>query len=134
MQSPVDRREIREALKGVSRRLYGRQFRLEVAAAIDELPPPVWSRKVARALDIPENQVAREFRDFAALGAIQAFPLEHDRRKTYSVVDHPLWDSSRALFERTIHELRPADADAADEYRRFLRRRAEPEPIREEGG
>jgi hypothetical protein len=104
--------QIREGLRDVSRRVFGKQHRLEIAAIVTAQEPPVWSRRLARSLEIGENQAASEIGNLASLGALQRFPAEHDRRKIYQPVPHPIWDFSRELFVVTIRDLDPENAEA----------------------
>jgi hypothetical protein len=103
--------QIREDLRGVSRKVFGKQYRLEVAAAASAIDPPIWSRRLSKLLDIAENQVAMEIVSFAELGALQRFPAEHDRRKIYQAVPHPLWPFARQLLERAILSVNPEDGE-----------------------
>lgn len=94
---------IRPPLIETSKRLFGRQYRLEIGTIAGLLEPPIWSRRLSQLLDIPENQVASELSVFADLGALQRQPLsEFDRRKTYERLPHPFWDFCRRELERTI--------------------------------
>jgi hypothetical protein len=99
-------------LVATSKQVFGKQHRLEVASVCGVLGPPVWSRRVARLLGLPENQVAAELNAFAQLGALKRLPLsEFDRRKTFQAAPHPLWKFCRAEFERVAHEGFPEEAE-----------------------
>jgi hypothetical protein len=94
---------LRPSLVGTSKKLFGKQHRLEIASVCGVLDPPVWSRRVSRLLNLAENQVAAELNAFAELGALQRLPLsEFDRRKTFQAATHPLWDFCRVEFERVV--------------------------------
>ena len=103
---------IREDLRGVSKEIFGKLYRLEIVAVACAQEPPIWSRRLARSLALPENQVASELVNFAGFGALQRFPSDHDRRKIYQVVRHPIWGFGRVLLEETI---RAAEPEAGDE-------------------
>jgi hypothetical protein len=95
--------QVRSPLIEASKALFGRQYRLEIGAVTGLVEPPIWSRRLSRLLDIPENQVAAELSVFADRGALQRQPLsEFDRRKTYERLPHPLWEFCREEFERAI--------------------------------
>lgn len=102
MESDLDIRQIRQDLRKTSRRLFGKMHRLETAAFISALEPPVWARQIARPLEIGENQAASELADFEVLGALQHFPDSFDRRKIYQVIPNPLWGFARKSLEETI--------------------------------
>jgi hypothetical protein len=104
---------IREDLRAVSKEVFGKQYRLEIAAAISALEPPIWSRQIAQILGLAENQVASEVSSYARIGALQRFPIEHDRRKIYQPVPHPFWIFSRQLLEETIGRNASGAADEA---------------------
>lgn len=103
--------QIRADLVVASRATYGKQYRLEIGVAIAALEAPIWSRNLAKTLDLPENQVASELHFFADRGALLSFPAEHDRRKLYEVVEHPFWSAMRAYFEWVLREAHPDDGD-----------------------
>lgn len=109
MKHDADIGWIREALMGASRLAFGKQYRLEIAAVVRVVDPPIWSRRLAKALDIPENQVASELGHFVEMEALQRFPAPHDRRKLYQLLPHPLWSYASDLFELTVHSARPDD-------------------------
>lgn len=114
-EAPIGR--LRRDLAEVSKPTFGKQYRLEIGAVICALDAPIWSRRVSQVLDIPENQVASELGFFADRGALMVFPAEHDRRKLYEVVEHPLWGFARQLFERSIQLAHPDDWEALiDDY------------------
>jgi hypothetical protein len=102
---------VRPPLVEASKLLFGRQYRLEIGAVAGLIEPPIWSRRLSRLLEIPENQVAAELSVFAELGALQRQPLsEFDRRKTYERLSHPLWDFCRGELERALKVKYPDDA------------------------
>jgi hypothetical protein len=107
MNNDIDLGRIREDLRDASKQVFSKLYRLEIAAAISAQQPPLWSRRLARSLDLAENQVTAELAAFAALGALQHFPAEHDRRKIYQVLPHPLWGFVRELLEETIRAGQP---------------------------
>lgn len=126
--------QIREGLRDVSRQVFGKQYRLEVAALAAAQEPPVWSRRLARSLDIGENQAASEIASLATLGALQRFPAEHDRRKIYQALPHPIWGFARELLVMTVRELAPEDAGhSLDRYWQSVLGEDEPEPIPKAG-
>jgi hypothetical protein len=130
MKHSDDLGQIREGLRDVSRQVFGKQYRLEVAALASAQEPPVWSRRLARSLGIGENQAASEIGSLATLGALQRFPAEHDRRKIYQPMPHPIWGFARELLVATIRELAPEDADdSLARYWRLILGEDEPEPI-----
>lgn len=130
MKHSDDLGQIREGLRDVSRQVFGKQYRLEVAALAAAQEPPVWSRRLARSLGIGENQAASEIGSLAMLGALQRFPAEHDRRKIYQPMPHPIWVFSRELLVATIHELAPEDAeDVLARYWQSVVGEGGPEPI-----
>jgi hypothetical protein len=102
MNDPNDLGQIREDLRGVSKAVFSKLYRLEIVAVACAQEPPIWSRRLARTLDLADNQVASELVNFADMGALQRFPAEHDRRKIYQAVKHPLWGFGRSLLEQTI--------------------------------
>lgn len=112
MKHNNDLGQIREGLREVSRQVFGKQHRLEITALVTALEPPIWSRRLARALDIGENQAASEISSLASLGALQSFPSEHDRRKIFQPVPHPIWEFSRNLLVATIRDLKPENPEA----------------------
>lgn len=117
MKYDVDLGRIREDLRGVSKRVFSKQHRLEAVALIGAQNPPIWSRRLARALGIGENQAASEIANLAGIGALQRFPAEHDRRKIYQPVPHAIWAFSRELLEDTIAASYPDDvAEASSKY------------------
>jgi hypothetical protein len=106
---------LRPSLVTTSKRLFGKQHRLEIASVCGVLEPPVWSRRVSQLLGLAENQVAAELNAFVELGALQRLPLsEFDRRKTYQAAAVPFWDFCRVEFERAVHR------DFADEGNKML--------------
>lgn len=111
MNSNNDLGQIREDLRAVSRRIFGKQHRLEITALISAQEPPIWSRRLAQSLKIGENQAASEITNLAQFGALQRFPAQHDRRKIYQPVPHPIWGFSRQLLEDTIRAFRVEDGD-----------------------
>jgi hypothetical protein len=102
---------IREDLRGVSRQAFGKLHRLETVAVTGALEPPIWSRRLAKSLDIGENQVASELVNLMDLGALQRFPAEHDRRKIYQPLPHPIWVFARQLLEETVRRAAPEEED-----------------------
>lgn len=109
MNIDVDVRPIRDRLRSRSKELFGKRYRLEVILAVGASEDPIWSRKTAEALRLPENQVSVELKTLAELGALQVFPSIHDRRKLYQLTPHPIWLFSRELLEATIRELYPEE-------------------------
>lgn len=107
---------IREDLRGASRLAFGKKHRLEAIAVAGAQQPPIWSRRLARSLDIGENQAANELANLVQMGALQSFPVEHDRRKIFQAVPHPIWGFARELLEESIsasHPDNPAGSVAA---------------------
>jgi hypothetical protein len=97
-------RQVREDLREVSKRVFSKTYRLEIVAVVAAQEPPIWARRVAQILQIPENIVSGELSAYAEMGALQHFPLEHDRRKVYQLSPHPIWQFGRDLVERAIYE------------------------------
>lgn len=122
---------IREDLRGVSKRAFSKQHKLEAAAVIGAQEPPIWARRLAIALQIGENQAAAEINGLVRLGALQRFPAEHDRRKIYQPVPHPIWVFCRDLLEETIRASHPDDeAEAIARYwQSVLDEQTSPTPI-----
>lgn len=114
--------QTRECLTPASRMAFGKQHRLEIAAVITAIGPPVWSRQLAETLGIADNQVAADLRHFSKWRALEPFPAPHDRRKLYVAVPHPVWRYARELFERAVMESFPDDGrERIDGYwRRIL--------------
>lgn len=112
MKFDSDIGRIREHLQDLSRTIFSKKYRLETAALVSALEPPIWSRQVAKALDIGENQAASELHEFARLGALQQFPSEFDRRKLYVVVPHWFWVTARDALDHGIRTLDPEHGDA----------------------
>ena len=100
------------SLQKLSRQIFSKKYRLETAALVSALEPPIWARQVAKGLDIGENQAASELAEFERLGALQQFPSEFDRRKLYVVVPHWLWRAARDALDEGI---RAVDPDSGDE-------------------
>ncbi|HWM64724.1 MAG TPA: hypothetical protein VNP96_12140 [Solirubrobacterales bacterium] len=122
--------QIQENLRAVSKQVFSKQYRLEIAAVCSAQEPPTWSRRLATTLGIAENQVASEIGSFARLGALQRFPAEHDRRKVYQVVPHPLWGFARELLEDTIRATELARAeDSVARYWAAILGEAAPWPV-----
>lgn len=111
MNNDHDLRQIREDLRGVSKRVFSKTYRLEIVAVVAAQEPPIWARQVARALQIPENIASGELSAYAEMGALQHFPLEHDRRKVYQLSPHPIWQFGRDLVEKTVHQRHPESAE-----------------------
>ncbi|HET7509973.1 MAG TPA: hypothetical protein VFJ65_06965 [Solirubrobacterales bacterium] len=109
MNIDVDVRPIRARLRSHSKELFGKRYRLEVILAVGASEDPIWSRRMAETLRLPENQVSVELKTLAHLGALQLFPSIHDRRKLYQLVAHPIWAFARELLESTIRELYPEE-------------------------
>jgi hypothetical protein len=107
MKSEAPIGQIRALFKPASRMAFGKQHRLEVAAVIGAMGPPVWSRQLSETLGIAENQVAADLRHLLEWGALEQFPAPHDRRKLYLPVPHPVWRYSRELLERAITQASP---------------------------
>ncbi|HET8955930.1 MAG TPA: hypothetical protein VFN18_09765 [Solirubrobacterales bacterium] len=95
---------VRPLLAPVSRLIFGKQYRLEVAAAASALDDPIWSRRLAQLLGLAENQVAGELGRLVEIGALTEFPEAHDRRKLYQLASHPIWPFVRDLAEKTIRD------------------------------
>lgn len=112
MKFDSDIGRIRSHLQRLSRQIFSKKYRLEIAALASAMEPPIWARQVAKALDIGENQAASELQEFEQLGALQQFPSEFDRRKLYLVAPHWLWSAARAAQDRGIRELDPENGDA----------------------
>lgn len=126
---------IRECLAPESRMAFGKQRRLEIAAVIPAMGPPVWSRQLAGILDIADNQVAADLRHFAEWEALEPFPAPHDRRKLYVAVPHPLWRHARDLFERAVMRSFPDEGrELIDGYWRSILDDGVPAPIPEAPG
>jgi len=111
MNDDLDLRQIREDLRAVSKGAFSKTYRLEIVAVVAAQEPPIWARRVAQALQIPENIVSSELSAYAEMGALQHFPLEHDRRKVYQLSPHPIWQFGRDLVGRTIHERHSENAE-----------------------
>lgn len=94
---------VRVILTPLSRILFGKQYSLEIAFAVGGLESPIWSRRLASLLDLPENQVAAELGRLLSIRALDSFPSEHDRRKLYVVVPNPIWRYTRECAEGEIH-------------------------------
>jgi hypothetical protein len=112
MKFDSDIGQIREHLQELSRQIFSKKYRLEIAALVAALEPPIWARQVAKTLDIGENQAASELHEFEQLGALQQFPSEFDRRKLYVVVPHWLWRAVREALDSAVRELEPDEGDA----------------------
>jgi|GEM_PF-7092806 len=112
MKFDTDIGQIRSHLQKLSRRIFSKKYRLEIAALVSAIEPPIWARQVAKTLDIGENQAASELYEFEQLGALQQFPSEFDRRKLYVVVPHWLWSAVREAQDCGIRELNPENGDA----------------------
>jgi hypothetical protein len=118
---------IREDLRSVSRQAFGKLHRLESVAVMGAQEPPIWSRRLARSLDIGENQAAAELTSLEQLGALQRFPAEHDRRKIFQPLAHPIWEFARELLETTIRST--AGDDYVDAYWATMLGGVRPTPI-----
>jgi hypothetical protein len=127
---------IRPPLAEMSKKLFGKQYRLEVIAVCAALDPPIWSRGLSRLLNLPENQVAAELNALVEIGALQPLPLsEFDRRKTYQAAEHPLWDFGPAEFERVIRRKFLDDAgELLQGYWRYVGQDPDPEAAMGERG
>jgi hypothetical protein len=101
---------IREDLRGVSRQAFGKLHRLETVAV---------------------NQVASELVNLMDLGALQRFPAEHDRRKIYQPLPHPIWVFTRRLLEETVRRvaLEEEDGDPVARYWSAVLDGFEPVPV-----
>jgi hypothetical protein len=111
MNHDVELGRIREDLRSVSKQIFSKQHRLEVAAVASAQESPVWSKRLAKVLDLGENQVSSELGEFANLGMLQHLPVENDRRKMYQPLPHPLWDFVREVLERTIRMADPENGE-----------------------
>lgn len=121
---------IEKELQALSKSIFGKLYRLQIAAAMTAQEPPIWSRRLSGTLRIAENQVAAEITAFAQLGALQLFPNEYDRRKLYQLVPHPIWGFSRTLLETTIQGMFPdAGEEKVAEYWAVVLDGAEPLPL-----
>jgi hypothetical protein len=130
MNSGDDIGRIKKQLQDLSKSVFGKQYRLQIAAAMTAQEPPIWSRRLSGTLRIAENQVAAEIAAFAELGALQLFPNEYDRRKLYQLTRHPIWGFSRTLLETTIQSMFPeAGEDKVAEYWAVVLDGAEPLPL-----
>jgi hypothetical protein len=129
MNHAFDLGRIREDLRGVSKELFSKQHRLEVVAAIGAQDPPVWSRRLAGALGIGENQAAAEIASLAQLGALQRFPSEYDRRKIYQPTPHPIWGFCREALEETIRKACGGEQGAVGQYWEAILDRSTPAPL-----
>jgi len=107
MDHKIEIGRIRQQLRVVSKSLFGKLYRLEVIAAIGATRDPIWSRGMAQALHLPENQVSAELKTLAKLGALHDFPSQHDRRKLYQLAPHPLWIFVRTLLKEAVVDLYP---------------------------
>ena len=112
MKFDSDIGQIRERLQELSRQIFSKKHRLEIAALVSAMEPPIWARQVAKTLDIGENQAASELHEFEQLGALQQFPSEFDRRKLYVVTPHWLWRAVREAQDSGIRELDPENGEA----------------------
>jgi hypothetical protein len=111
MNNDSDIGRIQGELRTLSKAVFSKLYRLEIAGAISAQEPPIWSRRLSGTLGLAENQVASEISAFASFGALQRFPSEFDRRKLYQVVPHPIWTFSRTLLEDTIRTSFPEAGD-----------------------
>lgn len=112
MKFDSDIGQIHSHLQRLSRQIFSKKYRLEIAALVSAMEPPIWARQVAKALDIGENQAASELQEFEQLGALQQFPSKFDRRKLYVVAPHWLWGAARAAQDSGIRELDPENGGA----------------------
>lgn len=126
MNSEKDLGRIREDLRGVSKEIFSKRHRLEAVAVIGALDPPVWSRRLAGALGIGENQAAAEIASLAQVGALQQFPAEHDRRKIYQPAPHPIWGFCRDVLEEAIRATSEGGQEAVELYWRTVLERSVP--------
>jgi hypothetical protein len=101
---------IRGELRRISKDLFGKKYRLEILAAAELTGPPIWSRDLARTINLAENVVSTELAACEDLGALQHFPSAHDRRKLYQQLEHPIWAFAAAVCK----EVAPADALEAE--------------------
>lgn len=113
MKHDIDIGQLRDEFRGVSRSVFSKQNRLEAVAILGAQRPPVWSRQLARSMNIGENQAASELASLAEIGALQRFPAEHDRRKIYHAVPNPIWGFARELLEDTVKAVAREDAEEA---------------------
>ncbi len=67
MKFDSDIGQIRSHLQRLSRQIFSKKYRLEIAALVSAMEPPIWARQVAKALDIGENQAASELQEFERL-------------------------------------------------------------------
>lgn len=122
--------QTRECLMPASRMAFGKQHRLEIAAVLTAMGPPVWSRQLAETLGIPDNQVAADLNHFAKWEALELFPAPHDRRKLFVAVPHPVWPYARELFERAVMRAFPGDgSERIDDYWRSILGDGVPAPV-----
>lgn len=130
MNIDVDVGPIQTQVRSRSKDVFGKLYRLEVIAAVGASEDPIWSRRIAQLLQLAENQVSGELKVLADLGALQAFPSQHDRRKLYQRVPHPIWAFVRSLIEHTIVELYPEEPrQAIAAYWFQALAIAEPQPV-----
>ncbi|HEX3040529.1 MAG TPA: hypothetical protein VHP56_00360 [Solirubrobacterales bacterium] len=121
---------IQTRVRSHSKAIFGKRYRLEVIAAAGASEDPIWSRRLAELLHLPENQVSGELQNLANLGALQSFPAQHDRRKLFQCVPHPIWGFARELVEHTIAELYPGEPrQASAAYWFQVMAIAEPQPV-----
>lgn len=130
MNIDIDVEPIRTRVRKRSKQVFGKRYRLEVIAAIGASEDPIWSRRIAESLRLAENQVSSEIQLLASLGALQEFPAEHDRRKLYQRVPHPIWVFARDLVEHIVAEIYPGEPrQASAAYWFQVMAIAEPRPV-----
>jgi hypothetical protein len=134
MNHEADIGQIRARLQNLSRQAFSKMYRLEVAALVSALEPPIWARQVAKGLDIGENQAASELAEFERLGALRRFPSEYDRRKLYVVVPHWLWTAARAALDEGIRAVDPDNGDELVAAYWAVMLESEPRPLPAAGG
>jgi hypothetical protein len=100
-----------EAIRDVSRQLFGNRYMLEVAAVIgtttEGAEQVVYSRQISKQIDGPaDNQVLQAVHKLAAAGILMPITEKADTRSTrYSVASSLFWDfSQRMLAELMARE------------------------------
>lgn len=97
-------RRVREILRPQSKLDFGKLNRLEVAFVVSALDPPIWSRQIGQLLGLPDNQIAAELSWLLETRALVELPSQHDRRRVYQAIGHPIWAYVREIAETRISE------------------------------
>jgi hypothetical protein len=119
-------------LEGTSRQVFGKKYRLPIAAVALALDPPIWARQLARALEIGENQAASELAELERMGAVHRVQASYDRRKVFQQRDEdPFWDFARQKIEDVV---RARDPDGVGSFWDAMAEAADPQRFLERGG